>query len=271
MVLLFVVIILLPLDAVAKEKITIRLSEDQQMDLIWIPDLKLWAGEHVVTLGQYMQISKEAARYPERFSVRDYEGVNPKDAPAVKISWNDAMHACRILNQRHRTALPSDFVFRLPTEEEWEAMARAGDDRKYPWGDSWPPTVMIDGVLPNLQGEEMIPSWKKHHSNRVIENYEDGWASLAPVRKSGANEWGIYGLAGNAREWCEGWYDEARKLRLMKGSSAYSYNSGGTEIAWRGKVDGQSAVRGWFIWGTIRNQGNVVSGFRVVAGRPATE
>ena len=258
-------------DARSQLDIFMHLSEDVVMEFVWIADLDMWVGRHEVTLGQYVHMSKSAAKRPDDYSMRYADGIDVMTGPAVMIGWNDARSACHLLNRKHRDILPDGYVFRLPTETEWETMARCGDDRDYPWGNDWPPTPMADDVLPNLQGVEMIPPWEQYHSARSIEDHQDGWASLAPVASSGANEWRIYGLAGNVMEWCEGWYDKERKLRLLKGSSASTFNSRGSEIAKRTAVDGQSPVRGWFLWGEVRNQGNIAAGFRVMIGRPLDE
>ena len=258
-------------DGSPQRDIIMPLSEDAEMVFVWVPDLDMWVGKHEVTLRQYVHMSRSAAKRPADYAMRYPDSINVMSAPAVMIGWNDAQRAIRVLNRRHKDILPKGYLFRLPTEAEWEAMARCGDDRKYPWGNDWPPTPMADGILPNLQGVEMIPPWEKHHSAQIIEGHQDGWASLAPVTKSGANEWEIYGLAGNVMEWCEGWYDKKGKLRLLKGSSASTFNSRGSEIANRTAVDGQSPMRRWFLWGEARNHGNIGTGFRVVIGRPLNE
>lgn len=265
---LFAVHLLSGIGLHAENSFKVDLSDNVEMEFAWIPELNLWVGRYPVTLEQFERLSKTAARHPERYAARYSESVDLKQAPAIMLSWDEAWRACQTLNRRHGAVLPGGFVFRLPTEKEWEALARAGDDRKYPWGGTWPPTAMADGILPNLQGIEMIPAWREYHSDRKIEGYEDGWPSLAPVQKSGANEWGIFGLAGNVTEWCEGWYDEKRKLRLRKGSSAFTFNSRGSEITHRSAKKGQSPTTGLFFWGEVRNQGDIATGFRVVIGEP---
>lgn len=243
---------------------TILLDKNEIIEFVWIPKLELWAGKYEVTLGQLRSFFPKAA-HSNAFEDIYAEPKNRMSSPAVKVGWEDARDACNILNKRYGRFLLEGYRFRLPTEHEWEIMARCGDNRKYPWGDAWPPTPMSDGVLPNLQGAELITLFSgKPVPYRIIPGYKDGWPSTAPVYQSGANEWGLYGMAGNVLEWCDGWYDKNRKLRLLKGSSASTSAATSCEISARDKVEGQSPIGNWIFWGTVRNSGHIFSGFRVV-------
>ncbi|NOT06195.1 MAG: SUMF1/EgtB/PvdO family nonheme iron enzyme [Anaerolineales bacterium] len=60
-----------------------------------------------------------------------------KDHPVVQIKWTDAMEYCQWLNNFLKAKLPSGLVLRLPTEAEWEKVARGTDGREYPWGNEF--------------------------------------------------------------------------------------------------------------------------------------
>ena len=246
---------------------SIILTSQEILEFVWVPELDIWIGKYEVTLGQFLALSKRAARNPEQFAARYITETNAMKHPAVMVSWRDANNACQVLNARFKHLLRDGYVFRLPTEAEWEAVARGREDRTYPWGDGWPPTVMADGIFPNLQGTEVI-SILEPPPIRYIQEYSDGWASVAPVKKSGANELGVFGLAGNVQEWCEGWFDQSKKLRLLKGSSAWTSQPAHSEVEARDARRGQPPFLGLFVWGETRNHGSMFTGFRVVIGPP---
>jgi hypothetical protein len=58
--------------------------------------------------------------------------------PVETISWHDAMEFCRRLNMEHLRNLnvPDGYIFRPPTEAEWEYACRAGSSKKYQIGDT---------------------------------------------------------------------------------------------------------------------------------------
>lgn len=56
------------------------------------------------------------------------------DLPVTKITWYEAVKFCNWMNDRYSHYKQPDFVFRLPTEAEWEKAARGVDGRKWPWG-----------------------------------------------------------------------------------------------------------------------------------------
>ncbi len=242
------------------QNLMVSISSNTTIEFVWIPALKLWAGKYEITLAQYMCLSRYANRNPHEFSDIYSKEIDSMHCPAVMISWQNAHDACAYLNSHYGNSLPSGYMFRLPTETEWESLARCGDDRDYPWGNGWPPQGMSDGAMPNLRGMDSgaMPGLP------VIDTYLDGWPSIAPVESSGANAWGIFGLAGNVQEWCEGWYDKGRELRLLKGSDAASFHAKSCKISMRTARPGLGPIAGFFLWGEKRNHGHIYSGFRIV-------
>ncbi len=158
-----------------------------RLEMVWIPAMKCWVGKYEVTNGQFR-------RFKPRHSSKQHEGLsmNKDNQPACWLSYFDAVAFCAWLNNdaRMRGALPKDFSYRLPTKKEWQTFAACGKpNRKYPWGDDWPPKSG------NFADQEMFPTeWK-------LNGYTDDHPVTCPVEKSGANKWGLFGVAGNLWEW----------------------------------------------------------------------
>jgi formylglycine-generating enzyme required for sulfatase activity len=57
--------------------------------------------------------------------------LNSPNQPVVGVEWYWCNDFCAWFSQR------LGMTVRLPTEQEWEAAARGGDARHYPWGDAW--------------------------------------------------------------------------------------------------------------------------------------
>lgn len=125
-----------------------------------------------VTQEQYQQVM---GNNPSRFK-------GPKN-PVEMVSWDDAVEFCSRLS-----ALPdekaSGYIYRLPTEAEWEYACRAGTTTKYSFGDN-------DAQLGDY-------AWYDLNSNK----------SSHPVGQKRANPWGLYDMHGNVWEWCHDWYGD---------------------------------------------------------------
>jgi hypothetical protein len=187
---------------------------------VWVEPLKLWVGKYEVTNSQYRKFkSGHNSLFRETFK------LNNPDQPAVYVSWDDAKAFCEWLNKNFSQSLPQGHEFRLPTEKEWLAIAGCGTNRKYPWGNEWPPKY---GNYCDLTARKELADWSG------IKGYDDGYPVSCPVTESGPNEWNIYGVAGNVWEWCDDWFDSGRKYKVRHGGSWDFDDEKSLRISYRG-------------------------------------
>ncbi len=136
--------------------------------------------------------------------------------PVVCVSYDDALAFIRWLNRQ------TGRRFRLPTEAEWEYVARAGTRTTYPWGD----TAIDSCVHGNVGDRNVWPGHSKSPFGRL--DCEDGHAFTAPVGGYDANPLGIFDISGNVWEWTSTCWSKGYSvekvsehcgLRVFRGSS----------------------------------------------------
>jgi formylglycine-generating enzyme required for sulfatase activity len=195
----------------------LELNEDDEIDFIWIVPLSIWVSQYEISNSQYANFNR--AHKPEPY----YGNIlNESDQPAVFVSWEDACNYCGWLNRNYRNYLPPGCEVRLPTEKEWLVYATCGRDVKYPWGNDWPPPNSYN--YRGMEGSSII--YNMAHDEKFIRNHNDGFIVTAPVAKSGINAWGLYGVGGNAWEWCADWFDETKRTRVLRGGGWNNYEPG---------------------------------------------
>jgi formylglycine-generating enzyme required for sulfatase activity len=114
-------------------------------------------------------------------------GFNPSyfrgdKRPVEQVSWPEAQAFCTWLTilERGKGRLPPGWIYRLPTEAEWEYACRAGDDEVFDYED-------IDER-----------AWYKDNSNNETHI----------VKKKMANSWGLHDMLGNVNEWTVDWHSD---------------------------------------------------------------
>ena len=191
--------------AVPGSGLAISLAQDEPLEFVWIEALGMWFGKYEITNGQFRRFDPGHASAPH-----DKQPLDGENQPAVYVSWHKAKAFCEWLNGAFAHRIPKGWEFRLPTSAQWIAAAKCGTERKYPWGDEWPPKY---GNYGDRSAKEALPD------SGDIAGYEDGFPVTCPVDKSGSNELGVFGLAGNAWEWCEDWYGTTRRYKVRHGAA----------------------------------------------------
>lgn len=177
-------------------------SNDEQQHRVRITT-PFYAGTHEVTIGQVLQwlnsgvtfdaswIDLESSSCPvRRQGDRFARNSSPKFGrsnrqPMVEISWYGAVAFCDWLSHEDGR------TYRLPTEAEWEYMARAGSTSPFPWG------ATLNGKRANIDGNYPYGTSTKGRYHEVT----------VDVGAYAANDWGLFDTVGNTWEWCSDWYD----------------------------------------------------------------
>ena len=141
--------------------------------------------------------------------------MQKRDHPAVNITRDDAIAFCEWLTRKEQRkgVIREWHQYRLPTDAEWSQMAgvelEAGETPRergsweepgYPWGDDFPPLEKVVNIA-GMEGEARLP-----YDNQLVEGYNDGFLTTAPVGSFPPNEFGIHDLGGNVREWVSDYY-----------------------------------------------------------------
>src|SRR5690606_15217583 len=90
-------------------------------------------GKYPVTNEQYAQFIKETS-HPVGLGMGWFGRTPLKDRlnqPVVGDSWQNAQAYCQWLSNT------TGSTYRMPSEAEWEKLARGRYSRRYPWGDTW--------------------------------------------------------------------------------------------------------------------------------------
>jgi formylglycine-generating enzyme required for sulfatase activity len=133
--------------------------------------------------------------------------------PVVKVTWQQAAAFCNWLSEQD--GLPPAYVkqgatfvpakpmttgYRLPSEAEWEFVARYVDGsafRRYPWGDALPVAPRA-GNFADQSARAILAS--------VIPDYDDGYPVTAPVGSFAPNPLGVFDAGSNVAEWAHDVY-----------------------------------------------------------------
>ncbi len=153
-----------------------------------------YIGKHPVTQADYLAV---VGRNPSYFNINNGYALD-LTRPVEQVSWFDATNYCgsRTAQERAVGLIPTNYVYRLPTESEWEYACRAGTTTAFYLGNA------LHSGQANFNGhyeyDAMVGLVK--NLNGISLQRTTSVGSYAP------NAWGLHDMIGNVWEWCQDWY-----------------------------------------------------------------
>jgi hypothetical protein len=155
-------------------------------------------------MGKYEVTQSEWARLMGSMPSHALDKGKGDRHPIYSVSHDDATEFCRKLTERERKAgrLPRGWVYRLPTDVQWEYACRAGTTMATAFGDK------LDSTRANFNGD-----WP-HNGAAKGPNRQ----KAVEVGSFRPNAWGIHDMHGNVGEFTAthgrsrggSWYDSGR-------------------------------------------------------------
>jgi formylglycine-generating enzyme required for sulfatase activity len=171
------------------------------IEFVWVP-----AGSFMMGSGKNSPNEKPMHRVTiaEGFYIGKYEvtqaqwqqvmGSNPSkfkdcaNCPVERVSWDSAQAFISKLNAQN-----DGYIYRLPSEAEWEYAARAGTTTAFAFGDSLSSAqANFDGGYPYGQAAKGVFLKK-----------------TTPVGNFEPNAFGLFDMHGNVREWVQDYYHDS--------------------------------------------------------------
>ncbi len=157
-------------------------------------------GKYELTQGEYLAVMGSNPSYFRNGTDGTNSGgtgntiTNELRHPVEMVSWNDAVNYCATLTAQEQSAgrLPVGWLYRLPTEAEWEYACRGGTTTAFHYGPALRSGMAnFDGIYEydSSLGTTNNPSGIFLGRTTLVGSYEP-------------NGWGLYDMHGNVREWC---------------------------------------------------------------------
>ncbi|MBB5938966.1 formylglycine-generating enzyme family protein [Streptomyces zagrosensis] len=233
------------------------------------------AGQTEVTVGQFKQFVKETGHKPAQ-GMRAWQphqdgwmdfrprlnyldpGFPQSDAhPVVGITKYDAQAFTVWMSRR------TGHTYRLPTEGEWEYLARAGSTTAFFWGDD----IESAGAHANTYDEDAFAANRFRAGSTVwdhVPDVHDGHAHTSPAASFNPNAFGLHDMTGNAREfvadtWVNNLKDASTDASVRHGQAPFIVVRGG---AWNYRPQNlRTAYRNGYLSSEARTN---MFGFRLV-------
>jgi formylglycine-generating enzyme required for sulfatase activity len=170
---------------------------------------------HTVTQGQWQEVmGKNPSAFsrsgPERSKVRGIDDETLKQFPMESVSWDDVQAFIKKLNEKEKG---SGYLYRLPTEAEWEYACRGGatSEKECSFHCYFAkPTNEESSASANWLGESSLTDGA--NANIFVKR-------PTKVGSYKPNKLGLYDMHGNVNQWCEDTYFPKGTIRVYRGGS----------------------------------------------------
>lgn len=133
-----------------------------------------------------------------------------ENMPVVNVSWNDAVAYCDWLTEH------TGYRYRLPSNTEWEYVARAGSESAYPFGD------------------EISPAMSRYSG---LAEYDRPLPVTDTTTRR--NKFGLWHVVGNVREWVSPDVSAEDDFQTVRGGS-FADSEDGLRLTIREKLSASS-------------------------------